>query len=204
MNTGIRRGELCALRWSHIDLEAGVLTVKASIAQTGRKVWEKDTKTHQQRRIALDAETVMVLQDHLDRRLAAADTVNAPMTPDDFVFSSSLDARQPLRPDTLTQRYSRMAARLGIATHLSHPAPLLGNGTDRSRRRHPYGRRPPRSWRGRSHHCARLCSLAIRIRPARSNSSGRPNAEATGQRLTSLHLGGAWFEDSRPTSRAEF
>lgn len=54
MTTGARRGELCGLRWSHVDLPAGVLTFRQAIAQDGRHREEKDTKTHQQRRVALD------------------------------------------------------------------------------------------------------------------------------------------------------
>jgi integrase len=50
--TGARRGELCALRWSDVDLDHAVIMLTRSIAQVGGKRWEKDLKTHQQRRIA--------------------------------------------------------------------------------------------------------------------------------------------------------
>ena len=46
MTTGLRRGELCALRWSHIDLPNGTVTVRRSISQDGVRRDEKDTKTH--------------------------------------------------------------------------------------------------------------------------------------------------------------
>ena len=54
MTTGARRGELCALRWEHVDLAAGVLTLRRSgyVDAAGEFV-EKETKTHQQRRVAL-------------------------------------------------------------------------------------------------------------------------------------------------------
>ncbi len=64
MVTGMRRGELCGLRWRDVDLEAGVLALSRSIGQRNAAVWEKDTKTHQHRRIALDPETVAILVDH--------------------------------------------------------------------------------------------------------------------------------------------
>ncbi|NIJ10448.1 integrase [Saccharomonospora amisosensis] len=57
MTTGARRGELCALRWDRLDLDNAALWIRTSIAQNGQQTREKDTKTHQQRRIALDAET---------------------------------------------------------------------------------------------------------------------------------------------------
>jgi integrase len=33
--TGMRRGELCALRWHHVDLDAGVVSVEQSVTQIG-------------------------------------------------------------------------------------------------------------------------------------------------------------------------
>jgi integrase len=47
-DTGARRGELCALRWRHVDVEAGTLRIEAAIGETN-VVYEKDTKTHQHR-----------------------------------------------------------------------------------------------------------------------------------------------------------
>ncbi len=47
MTTGARRGELCTVRWRHVDFAAGVITIRASIAQNDGRTWEKDTKTHQ-------------------------------------------------------------------------------------------------------------------------------------------------------------
>jgi integrase len=61
MVTGFRRGELCAIRWRHLDLTAGVLVLERSIGQRSGRTWEKDTKTHQHRRVALDPETLSLL-----------------------------------------------------------------------------------------------------------------------------------------------
>lgn len=56
--TGCRRGEGCALRWTDIDTGKGELTISRSIAHIGRRLVEKDTKTHQARRIAIDPATL--------------------------------------------------------------------------------------------------------------------------------------------------
>jgi integrase len=54
MTTGIRRGEVCALRWRDVDLDAETIAIRRSyILHKGIGV-EKDTKTHQMRRIAID------------------------------------------------------------------------------------------------------------------------------------------------------
>ncbi len=69
MVAGFRRGEACALRWRHVDLVNGVLVLERSIGQLNGHTWEKDTKTHQYRRIALDPETVGLLTEHHTRCL---------------------------------------------------------------------------------------------------------------------------------------
>ncbi|PKB30220.1 tyrosine-type recombinase/integrase [Pseudonocardia alni] len=118
MTTGARRGELCALRWSKVDLESGTLTIRRAIAQDGRALQEKDTKTHQQRRLALDSETVEVLRDHRERCEERARALGVELRPEAFVFSLAPDGSASLVPGSVTQRYSRMAARLGLDTHL--------------------------------------------------------------------------------------
>ncbi|MGH3825238.1 MAG: tyrosine-type recombinase/integrase [Pseudonocardiaceae bacterium] len=116
MVTGFRRGELCAIRWRHVDLEAGVLTVERSIGQRSGRTWEKDTKTHQHRRIALDLETVALLSEHWDRCEARAAALDLTLTDDGFVFSPAVDGTAHLKPDSVSQRYARLVKRLGIAT----------------------------------------------------------------------------------------
>lgn len=116
MTTGIRRGELCALRFSRIDLDAEVITISHNWVN-GK---EKDTKTHQSRRIALDSETVTLLRDHKKRVQERVKDLEQEFTEDVFVFSSqnTPDHRTPYSPNAVTQRYKDMAARLEITTHL--------------------------------------------------------------------------------------
>lgn len=55
MTTGMRRGEICGLRWSLVELEQELLTVRHTVYIGDKgQLQEKDTKTHQQRRIVLD------------------------------------------------------------------------------------------------------------------------------------------------------
>src|SRR4051794_3069827 len=72
MTTGARRGELCALRWRDVDFQTALLAVGSSIGQLGTRVWEKDTKTHQRRRIVLDAQTLALLRAYLHHRAQRA------------------------------------------------------------------------------------------------------------------------------------
>jgi integrase/DNA-binding transcriptional regulator YhcF (GntR family) len=118
MTTGARRGELCALRWDLLDLDNAVLIIRTSIAQDTAKTWEKDTKTHQQRRIALDTDTVALLRAYRQRCEADASAVGATIAPEGRVFSPSVDHTTWLKPSSVSQRYRRMCARLGWDMHL--------------------------------------------------------------------------------------
>jgi integrase len=120
MTTGARRGELCALRWSRIDLTPGraVMWLRRAIHK-GVDGWaEGDLKTHQQRRVALDPETVEVLSEHQARCRARAAELGVELSGDSFVFSGAPDGSTFLTPGALTQRYNRLAERLGIETNL--------------------------------------------------------------------------------------
>jgi len=120
MTTGARRGELCALRWSRIDLTPGraVMWLRRAINK-GVDGWaEGDLKTHQQRRVALDPETVEALTEHQARCRARAKQLGVELAEDAFVFSGAPDGSTHMTPGALTQRYNRLADRLGIDTNL--------------------------------------------------------------------------------------
>jgi integrase len=110
-------GELCALRWRDVRLEERDLLVARNYVQRGRHRREKDTKTHQSRRIALDEETIVVLAEHLERWRARAGTGGIEPVSGGYVFSLLPDGREPLVPDSVTQRFRRLAKRLGVPTN---------------------------------------------------------------------------------------
>lgn len=123
MTSGARRGELCALRWGRLDMptsaDTGTMTIVSALALDDERRWyEKETKTHQQRRIALDADTVAVLREHKERTLERCRALGVDLADDAFVFSSSPDSSTWMIPDSATQRYERMVAKLGIKTTL--------------------------------------------------------------------------------------
>jgi integrase len=111
MVTGARRGELCALRWDRLDSAERVLTIASSIRQRSGSTWEKDTKTHQQRRITIDEQTVTLLAAY--RRYCANRAGLDDLPGSARIFSDSPDGRTWLKPDSVSQRYKRMCVRLG-------------------------------------------------------------------------------------------
>jgi integrase len=117
--TGARRGEMCALRWSHLDLKAGVIHLSRAIGKGDNDDWiDKDTKSHQERRVVLDQATVVVLFAHRARCEMQLLELSTPFNENSYVFSLAPDHHSFLIPDTATHRYDRMAKRLGITTTL--------------------------------------------------------------------------------------
>jgi integrase len=103
MTTGARRAELCALRWDAVDFDAAVLTLRRSVyLDEDGQVAEKDTKTHQQRRVALDVETVEVLRELWRRCEERAGMLDLELAADARVFSYEPDGSACWLPDTVT------------------------------------------------------------------------------------------------------
>lgn len=116
MITGSRRGEICALRWTDLDLDAGLASIERSY--TGTK--EKKTKTRQKRRIALDAHTVALLGAQLDEFRRTCQALDIPFRPSAFVFSNDPAGAEPLQPRSVSQRYRRLAQRLQLRSTRLH------------------------------------------------------------------------------------
>lgn len=77
---------------------------------------EAELKTQQQRRVALDAKTAEILREHIKRARGRAASLGLDLRADAFLFSGSPDSSTSPIPDSVTQRYDRLAARLDIAT----------------------------------------------------------------------------------------
>jgi integrase len=118
MVTGMRRAEVLALRWADVDLETGMLAIRRNYVRAGSRGIEKDTKTHQMRRISLDAETVGVLGEHRVRYIEQARALGVEHSDQAFVFSCRPLHDVPADPSAVSRRYGRMCAALGIDSHL--------------------------------------------------------------------------------------
>jgi integrase len=116
--TGARRGELCALRWSSVDLDAAELLIVRNLIARGGQLVEKDTKTHAARRIALSDDSLTLLEEHQRRCTQRAQVCGAQLAPDAYVFSFDPASRQPMNPDSVTHRFGRLARQLGLHARL--------------------------------------------------------------------------------------
>lgn len=106
--TGMRRGEICGLGWSDIDLAAARMSVNPALHLTRGQLIEVPVKTRTSRRsIDLDATTVEILRTwRLDQRRRRRSVHDGP------VFTSARGGR--LNPDSLTQTFDRLTATVPI------------------------------------------------------------------------------------------
>jgi integrase len=118
MVTGARRGELLALRWRHIDLDEGMLSVRRNYVRAAGEGHDKDTKSHQMRRLSIDDATVDLLCQHRASCTDLLALAGSQLSESSYVFSAVADRRRPRDPSSMTRRYGRMVEELGVETHL--------------------------------------------------------------------------------------
>ncbi|WP_431728058.1 tyrosine-type recombinase/integrase [Verrucosispora sp. TAA-831] len=113
---GLRRGEMCGLRWTEIDLDRGVLYVERNRTTAGYQVIEGDPKTAAGRRpVALDKRTIHVLRDHRERqRDQKARRVAAGKTWVDSGYVFIRKDGNPLHPGYASGRFRLLVKRAGI------------------------------------------------------------------------------------------
>ncbi len=112
-----------------------MLSIRRNYIRAYRESFEKDTKTHQMRRLSTDPATVEVLTDHYVRYVELCESLGTAPRLDAFVFSYRPEHDRPYDPSGVTHRYARMCAGLGIDSHLHalrhySAAELLTAGVD--------------------------------------------------------------------------
>jgi integrase len=112
--TGGRRGELCALKWSDVDLEVGAVRIERSLAQVGENVTEKGTKSDRGRTVALDARSVALLRRHRVWQADLANTTESPLIDDPYVLSDNANGARPIAPSKITDRFTLLRSRAKI------------------------------------------------------------------------------------------
>jgi len=110
--TGMRRGELCGLRWGDVDLDAGVLTIARAAIETGEI---KETKTRRVRRNSLDPSTLSSLRAHRARLKARAEEAMVAYAGEAaFLFSPEPSGRVNRCPGWASSAFARARGRCGL------------------------------------------------------------------------------------------
>lgn len=112
--TGARRGTLCALRWSDIDLDAGTIVFERALARVQGGVVEKGTKADVDYKVTLDPHTVDILKAHRRRAAERGLSVGVSLSADAFVFARTrtADSSTPWHPDGVTQRFAKIRSKV--------------------------------------------------------------------------------------------
>jgi len=113
LGTGLRRGELLALRWADADLAANSLTVSRSLEQTKAGLRIKTTKSGRSRRLVLPRSAADALREHRRAQQANRDAFGRDYRADlDLIFCTP--EGEHLKPNTVSPAVCLLAARVGL------------------------------------------------------------------------------------------
>lgn len=133
--TGCRRGEICGLQWSRVDLDQKQLCINAALAYSPDKgVYLTTTKTSDTRYIKLTDETCALFRKYRAWQNSIRLMVGDRWHDRDFVFTN--DEGSPIHPESVSNWLNRFTARHDLphihAHAFRHSAAsiLIANGID--------------------------------------------------------------------------
>ncbi len=136
IGTGARRGEIAALRWSDIDLDAATVRIERSLEQVKGSVRVKSPKTAAGRRtVSLPAFAVDALRDHRRQTLELRLQLGIGALPGDAPVFGDIEGEWP-SPHSITKRWVRAIESRKLpkvtfhALRHSHASALIAAGLD--------------------------------------------------------------------------
>jgi len=118
--TGLRRGELLALKWRGVDFERGRIVVTEALEQTRRHgIRFKAPKSRSSRRVLPAADELLeILREHKARQGEQRARFGASYVDQDLVFCE--ESGVPWPPDTFSRQFSVMTRNAGLAGFRFH------------------------------------------------------------------------------------
>lgn len=107
--SGCRRGELCGLLWDCVDFKTNTINIKYSLEEVRGKLKLKAPKTDKARKIAIPAETMMLLKQHRKTRSKG-----------EFVFCMWNDKNKPQAPSSMGNNFETVRNMAGIKRATIH------------------------------------------------------------------------------------
>jgi integrase len=114
VHTGMRQGELLALKWEDVDLNEGVLRVRRTLARDGGRISLGEPKTKKSRRtVHLTGAAVEALRNHLERQLEDMGQLGDLYRDHGLVFTSEVGTL--INPTNLRRRsFAPLLVRAGL------------------------------------------------------------------------------------------
>lgn len=149
-STGMRVGELLALRWNEVDLERGEIHVAFSVTDGGPGIGIlcKPTKRSDWRDVPLTASALAALERRAQRFRSKLGQIPGPGA---FVFGGLLDGSVPMRPDVVSHRWIQvrgssaitlLGLRHYVATAMLDAGASYRDGHPRQQRDNPHAPEP--------------------------------------------------------------
>lgn len=114
LGLGLRKGELLALRWEDVDLDAATARITGSLQRQQGRLERSSTKTEASvRTIALPPTLLEMLRAHRERQQEQR-AVARRWTESGLVFTSSVGT--PIEPSDLSRTFKKVLVRAGIPT----------------------------------------------------------------------------------------
>lgn len=114
--SGARRSEICALRWSDVDLDRRRISIDESIVQSaGTRMVRGPKNRSSVRNLAIDADTAEALAHLRARCLALASAAGVELPADAFAFSTEADGSEPASPSAMSHSFARIRDQAGVA-----------------------------------------------------------------------------------------
>ena len=147
IDTGIRRGEACALRWDNVDLKENSALIKENICYTPQAGTYIDaTKTGRERVVYFSQEVAALLKQYRAEQIAATAKRKARLIKDnqplqfekivtpDYVFTERGNSK-PMHPDAVNRFFQKFGKESGIEIHAhklrhSFASVAIVNGSD--------------------------------------------------------------------------
>ena len=115
--TGMRRGEVCALRWNDVDLSAGTVRISQSVVAAKGGAILKSPKTRASiRTVAIDADTASILRRLQLAQRSLATACGLTLEPESFLFSSEPGGLVPPHPDAMSHTFATVRTKGKVAT----------------------------------------------------------------------------------------
>jgi integrase len=113
LTTGLRRGELLALRWDDIDLDSRQLRVRHALQRVDGKLRSVEPKTSSSRRsVVLPKIAVRYLEEHRNRQDNERLELGEAWREHGLVFASSVGT--PIEPRNVNRRWDELRAKAGL------------------------------------------------------------------------------------------